>query len=129
MRVAAAVVLAIVVGFWGLAGLMSDLGPGESWASRWLFLGGVFGVGGLLVGLVAGRSWGIAALCAWPPALGLLVGAYSWLAGPAAGTGGPLDRERLNHLVFALILSLLGGRLSRLLRRGSSRARAGGAGA
>ena len=118
MRVAAAILLSLFVGFWAFAGLMGDLGPGESALGRVAYLSVVFVVGGLLVGLVAGRRWWLAGLCAWAPLVRAVLGVYHGLKG---APGGLFDLERAGHLVFALAMSLVGGSLGRLLWRVRSR--------
>ena len=55
MKAVVAILLALFVGFWAFAGLVSDLGPGETESQRWIYSSAVFLGGGLLVGLLAER--------------------------------------------------------------------------
>jgi hypothetical protein len=67
-------VLALALGFFGLSLLFSDLGPGETWASRLTITAVFYFVSGLVVGYVNPKLWMIAGIIAWGSVLLGIVG-------------------------------------------------------
>ena len=109
IRIVAAVLVALVLGFLGLSLVFSDLGPGESTLTRTLVTVLTFLGGGFITGLIAGsRAWPLSILSAWGP---ILLGLVAMRFGI----------DRLFTLVLPpLLLSLLGGYLSMLVTRAVS---------
>ncbi len=79
VKVVVSSLLALAVGLFGLVLLFSDLGPGESYLSRYslTFAGHLFF--GFLFGLVNPRVWPFSGLVAWG---GILIALRSAIAGP-----------------------------------------------
>ncbi|MDI1241242.1 MAG: hypothetical protein PSX80_04910, partial [bacterium] len=77
LQTPSAVLLALILGFFGLSLVFSDLGPNESWQIR-LSIGVVyFFLCGLGFGFAFPNVWPLAALIAWG---GLLFGGFLLLA-------------------------------------------------
>lgn len=107
-------VLALLFGFFGLALVFSDLGPGESWVVRILVATLFFLISGALIGFLNPNLWMISGLTAWG---GLLIGGFiTWGAirrydrGDAASAQEPTNISAgLIMLFLPLTLSLIGG--------------------
>jgi hypothetical protein len=56
---------ALALGFFGLSFLFSDLGPGETWTSRFIGLAVLYLGSGFIIGYVNPKLWMIAGLTAW----------------------------------------------------------------
>lgn len=56
---------ALLLGFFGLSLLFSDLGPGETWVGRFVALAVLYVVSGLIIGYVNPKLWMLAGLTAW----------------------------------------------------------------
>ncbi len=67
-------VFALALGFVGLSFLFSDLGPGETWAGRFIGLTVLYLGSGLVIGYVNPKLWMIAGLTAWGALLLGIVG-------------------------------------------------------
>lgn len=72
-RTAVGVVIALVTGFFGLAGLFSDLASSETIATRMMLVTLIYAVGCGFVGALRPRMWYLALVAAWGPfMIGLL---------------------------------------------------------
>jgi hypothetical protein len=106
IRVAAGVLLALVIGFFGLSLVFSDLGPGETEIIRTAVSVSTFLVGGFVIGLIVGRrAWLLSALVSWGA---VLLGLFSFRVGVVNG---------LTLTLPPLLLALSGGFLSVLAYR------------
>ncbi len=105
----------LLAGFFGLAMVFSDLGPGETWTARILLIVGLYSGFGLLVGLAFPARWKLALLSAWGPGLMGLVAIFSNLmVNPVAAPQGLLFLAPLGIVGLA---SYGGQRLRKSLSR------------
>jgi hypothetical protein len=103
IRLIAGVLVALVIGFFGLSLVFSDLGPGETDLARTLATVATFVGGAFLTGLIVGRRlWPLSLLSAWGP---ILLGLVSPRAFLLVNVGPPI------------LLALLGGYASVLAAR------------
>jgi hypothetical protein len=114
-----AVVLALVLGVFGLALVFSDLGPQEAWPFRVAVAAIYFLLCGLGIGYLSQNHWFIAGLSSWG---GILFGGFLVIA--ALGRYGtsafeakdpPYLSSGLILLLVPIALSLLGGYIGQRL--------------
>ena len=110
VRGAAATLVILATGGFGLVGLFSDVPPGASVVLRLLLLTLVQVLGAALVGLLLPRLWFVALLTAWGPVLLGAVGLYVKLRHETAF---PRARFLILSLVLPPLLALAGGLLGR----------------
>jgi hypothetical protein len=118
-----ALVLALAAGFCGITFVFSDLGPGESWASRFVVTAGFNLLCGFAIGFFFPKYWLVAPVSSWGSVLfGLLYMQGALLQ--AEGYQPDPDPTDPPYIVFALLvllgpplLSLAGGFAGRLIGR------------
>ncbi len=108
-RLVLAIVIAFVVGFFGLSLLFSDLGPGETFTSRVIIAIVAYFITGLAIGWLVPRAWLIAALAAWGSAL---LGIFTLLTNTLGA---------LVTLLASLAPALVGGALGAAIANEQSR--------
>jgi hypothetical protein len=87
-------VLALVLGFFGLSLLFSDLGPGESWTDRLAITAAFYVASGLVIGYLNPKLWMIAGLTAWGAVLLGIVGLINVLVAGQARAGSPRGEDQ-----------------------------------
>jgi len=114
-------ILSLLLGFFGLALVFSDLGPDEEWLGRAFVAVIFFFLCGLIIGFFDPERWIIAGLSAWG---GILMGGFIVLVSIGRYGSAAFDAQEppyilagLTMLFIPLGLSLIGGYIGKLLNQ------------
>lgn len=114
-------VLALLLGFFGLAFVFSDLSSGEAWLERVIVAALFFFLSGLGIGFFHPKWWIIAGLTAWG---GIFLGGFIVLMAIGRYGSTAFDAQEPPYISAGLIilfvslgLALIGGYIGKLLSR------------